>query len=155
MKDRRYLIDVCLALALNALIFLALSIGNTRAGYGFECLGGGCPDWFAYASSRLLKVSDLPAYSLFFTPTLAVAISFRGETTRKLILAVFVLVLLYDVDHVRSIWSGSFDIHGDEVGLVVFLQSLGIGYLSVLASLISTAICMGLERRRTSWKAPG
>lgn len=147
MKNSPYLRDICLALIVNVLIFFTISISDVRAKFGFDCIGG-CQDWLAYASTRIFSTSGSFVYALFFTPLLAVAIAFRGKTIRKVFLAVFLAVLMYNLSHLFSIWNKSFDIHGDEAGLFVLMASIGIGVLSIPVSVISTAISLFLERRK-------
>lgn len=136
MPKREYWFFVSLALVINLLIyFVNLAIGS-RETYLLECIGRiNCE----YSIFHSFNVRDIAFLTLFFTPLVSVAVSFRSTVLQLVLIAIFLLVLLYNLAHMASIWNKSFDIHGDEVGLFNLIASIAIGALGVAVSVITTA----------------
>lgn len=148
MKNLSYPVCVFLALVINILIFFVISIDDARVSFLSGCIAG-CEDWYTYASSHIFTTSGIFVSALFATPLLAVALAFRSVPLQKILLVLFLLIFLYNLVHLASIWNKSFDIHGDEVGAIDLLVSIGIGVLSVFFSVLSTVIDILLGRRKT------
>jgi hypothetical protein len=149
MKITPYLTHVCLALAANFLIFVTLIVGDARSAFLVHCAD--CQSWPGYAIPHVFETSRLPLKPLILstTPFIAVAIAFRSTLTRKVLLAILFLVLMYVLGHTWSVWNASYGDYGDEAGAVVYFLLIAIGIFSIPVSTISTVVSLTTRSRES------
>lgn len=146
MKITPYLTHVCLALIVNLLIFVTLIVGDARSAFLVHCPD--CQNWLDYAIPHILETSWRILSPLCATPFIAVAIAFRSALTRKVLIAMLFLVLMYVFGHVWSVWNASYDSDGDQTSAVIYLVSIAIGVLSIPVSILSTVVCLAIRGRK-------